>query len=193
VPVADVVAKFLAKREGPAQRNEAIALAVMSAFARIGPPISDQAEAVMFRRGVLTLVVGASPWMTELALLERQILDRLEKMLGQRRVKSIRLRLGNVRRTRVDPAPPRPLSPKQAEDVAAWAESIADPDVRAAMVRAATVALGRQRIDGPIASGPPGPRAFVAEPVPVAEPRYGFGYAPVDRWKQKRKRKVEDE
>ena len=55
-----------------------------------------------------------------------------------------------------------------------------------AMIRAATKSLGRGPIDVQIASGPPGPRSAIAEPPPEPEePRYGYGFAPRDRWRIK--------
>jgi hypothetical protein len=124
--------------------------------------------------------------MTELALLEKQILDRLNRMLGKTRVRAIRLRLGNVKKKEIEKPKIRPLTPKQEEDVREWAQTIADPNVRQAMIDAATKSLGRGPVDAALASGPPGPRSAIAEPPPEPEePRYGYGFAPRDRWRLK--------
>lgn len=186
--VAEVLAKLLAKREATKEQvQQTRALEVFSAFSRIGPPITDYAEPALFRRGVLTLTVCESTWMTELALLQRQILDRLNRMLGKTRVREIRLRLGNVKKKEIEKPKIRPLTPKQQEDVSEWAEKINDPIVREAMIKAATKALGRGPIEATLASGPPGPRSMVQEPAPEAEqPRYGYGFAPRDRWRTKK-------
>lgn len=188
VVVAEVLARLLSKREGTKeQAKQARALEIFAAFQRIGPPITDYAEPALFRRGVLTLTVRESTWMTELALLERQILDRLNRMLAKPRVKEIRLRLGNVKKKEIEKPRIRPLTPKQQDDVKSWAEQIADPVVREAMVRAATKSLGRGPVEVSLASGPPGPRAMVQEAPPEPEPnRYGYGFTPTDRWRKPR-------
>jgi hypothetical protein len=188
IAAAAVVSKLLSKDAATKDHAlQARALEVFAAFQRIGPPITDYAEPALLRRGILTLNVCESTWMTELALLQKQIVDRLNRMLGKPRVREIRLRLGNVKKKEIEKPKIRPLTPKQQDDVAEWAQSIADPSVRQAMVQAATKSLGRGPIDAPIASGPPGPRAAIVEAPPEPEPpRYGYGFARRDRWKLKK-------
>lgn len=190
VPLADLVGRFLKKQDAAGSKERAQqsrAMEVFATFVRIGPPITDYADPVFFRRGQLTLSVSDPTWMTELSLLEKQLVERMNRMLGRKLVKGMRLRLGNVRRPEPDRPPPRPLSPKQQEDVAEWAAHIADPVVKEAMIRAATKSLARGPVQVPLFTGPPGPRPSAPPPPPAPEkPRYGYGFSPRDRWKKPR-------
>lgn len=190
IPLGDLIGRFLKKRDisGSKERaQQAQALEVFATFVRIGPPITDYADPVFFRRGLLTLSVSDPTWMTELTLLEKQLVERMNRMLGRKLIKGMRLRLGNVRRIEPERPKPRPLSPKQQEDVAAWAEEIADPVVKEAMVKAATKSLARGPVQNPVFVGPPGPRPSAPPPPPEPEkPRYGYGFSPRDRWKKPR-------
>lgn len=170
VSVAETVARFLAKRHGLSVRgHEAASLKVFAAFTRIGPPISERAEPITFRRGLLTLVVEDSTWLTELTFLKPDIVVRLNKALGRALVQDLRLRLGSLShraRTAEELAPP--LTPRQEGMLQSWGDTIKNPAIRDTVLRAARVciATGRTKILAPIATGPPGPRPQ-CEPPPT--------------------------
>ena len=190
--VADLVARFMSKRQGSTARSgmEAKAMKVFAAFARIGPPLTENAEPAFFRSGVLTLTVGKSAWLTELTFLKGEVMERMNAALGKPVVKDIRLRLGNLRRPPPPKVKPVRLSAAELERVEGWAQEISDPEVREAMMRAAAQSVARGPVQTPIASGPAGPR--VPTPDPEPEPqlmRYGHGDKPRDRWKEKKKKK----
>ncbi len=194
--IADVVAQFFAQKQNKdgARIKEALALKVFSAFQRIGPPVTEYAEPVFYKAGVLTLSVSNSAWMTELSFLRLEIIKRLNDSMGREVVKDIRMRLGNVKKPKPKAAKKKRLTAKQKEEVAGWAESIENPDVKAAMIKAAERHLARGKVNYPVASGPPGPRSPPAKD-PVEEDKgfsYGYGDRPKttwikDRWSDKKK------
>lgn len=161
------------------------ALRVFSAFARIGPPIVDHAEPVLFRRGALTLRVGESAWLTELSFLSEQIRTRMNTLLGRELVKEVRLRLGPLERPPATPPRKRPIPPEARARIREWASAITDDELREAVVRAAERHAANPKEPMPDVSGPPGPRrtpaSVTSEPQPMS---YGFGDKPRDRWKK---------
>ncbi len=202
VPVGDILATLLDGKPSPtggggigADGRAGRVSRVLSAFARIGPPVTEQADAVDFRRGVLTLAVHNSAWLTELTFLRAEVIDRLNRMLGGEHVREVRLRLGSPKRN-PPPAPRlRPLTAQEHEAVQAWAAPIADERVRRAVQRAAACCLARGAVASPNISGPPGPRrtpSEMAEEPPGLTYGYGHGVGErphwtKDRWKAKRR------
>lgn len=188
--MVEVLSGLLGKlQDEQVRRTGSRSLEVFQAFDRIGPPVTEHAEPVLLRGGVLTLRVSGSTWMTELSFLERQIVDRVNTVLGRKVVEGLRLRLGNVR-PRVPPKPPRRrLSAAEKADVEAWTADIANEAVRAAVARAASTSLARGPTEGKPPSGPPGPRIALSpaiEPEPEHGLTYGFGRREIDKWQLRR-------
>ena len=196
VPVGDILARLLDEQEGGrgvsgggAQRVSR----VLSAFGRIGPPVTEHADAVGFRRGVLTLQVHESAWLTELTFLRTEIIERVNKMVGGAPVREVRLRLGPRRRIEPPPPPPRPLTEAQRSQVEQWAAPIADEAVRDAVRKAASTSLARGSVPLPNVTGPPGPALTPKDPPPPTL-TYGFGHGrgeekkgwTKDRWKARK-------
>lgn len=185
VSVGELVARFLAKREGhPARVNESIALRVFAAFQKIGPPITEHAEAVMLRGGMLTLNVADSAWLTELTFLKPEILERVNAGLPKPAVRDLRMRLGSVTKKKIEKSSPPVLSREEIAKVEEWGREIGSDEVRQAMMRAAAWSLKRPKPTRPILEGPPGPRPPPKpepEPAKVVEP-------PKDRWSKDRDR-----
>ena len=184
VAVGDILARLLddvtgrgpggssGPKAGPAKVRK-----VLAAFDRIGPPVTDHADAVGFRRGVLTLQVHESGWLTELTFLRTEIIDRLNRMVGPSTVKEVRLRSGARRKRAAPPTPPpKPLTDRQREAVETWTAPIVDDAVREAVRRAAARSLARGDVVVPEVSGPPGPRLKPAEPATEAPLTYGYGH-----------------
>lgn len=193
MPIADLVARVLARREGRAPPGVGRAtLEVFRAFARLGPPLSEHARPAAYRRGVLSLEVGESAWLTELTFLTPELIERLNRLLGGPLIREIRLRLGTLEKTRPPPPTPPPvLTHAQRELIARWTAPIADPDLREALARAAARSLERTDPTGrplrrrPPYEGPPGPTPSKAEPPPAEPP-------PPDRWAPDRDRWAAD-
>jgi hypothetical protein len=192
VAVMEVVSQLLGRlQEEQAKRPGRASLQVFAAFDTIGAPVTTHAEPVHFRGGMLTLKVDGSPWLTELTFLEAHILQRINAALPKPMVKGLRLRLGPMKPRPPKLPPLRPLSPVESARVAAWTAEIKDDAVRAAVARAAATSLVRGPTEGPVPSGPPGPRIALAPQLDPEEPelRYGFGRREVDRWQLAREAK----
>lgn len=181
-PVAAVVRQLIGVQEGtPSGRRGGKTLKVFEAFTRIGPPVSQWAEPVAFKNGVLTLEVAQSVWLTELSLLAPQIRERLNCILAVGWIKQVRLRLGLPRRTR--PAPVlRPLTDVERQRIAGWVDAIRHPEVQTAVRRAAERCVRRGLAQVGPAPGAAGPCLAPEEPV-LEAPRltYGYGWRRVDR------------
>lgn len=199
--LADLVARLL---EGSALKSSdsrpkqtyrssfgKVAFEVFKAFDRIGPPLTDHAEPIEFRRGQLTLKVRSSVWLTELGMMKHEIINRLNSTLAKPAVKEIRLILGNPKRNRPrkPPAPKQQLTPSQREKLNAWTSTLSNERVREAFERAASRSMETGPVNYTPYSGPAGPR--VLAPIPVEEESeadpltYGYGDRSFDRWKLK--------
>lgn len=56
----------------------------------VGPRIARHARAVAFREGVLQVEVEGSAWMHELGFLKTDLMRKVNRHLGSRRVKNVR-------------------------------------------------------------------------------------------------------
>jgi hypothetical protein len=182
--VGDLVARFLSKRYGhPDRAKEAFAMRVFASFARIGPPITEHAEPVALRGGVLTLLVADSAWLTELTFLKAEIIDRVNQGLPKPVVKDVRMRLGAPKKKRVEKAKPPELSREELSKLEKWGAEIPNEEVRLAMMRAAAYVMKRPPSTRKILEGPPGPMPAKKEPAPKpAQPVL------VDSWPKDRDR-----
>ncbi|MCK6550466.1 DUF721 domain-containing protein [Myxococcota bacterium] len=204
VAVADVVARFLAERQGHTSRPDgALSLRVFEAFQRIGPPITDHAEVASFRRGVLSLTVGDSAWLTELTFLRAEILTRLNLALGRDVVKDLRMRPGTIGKRRAPTVRPAPvLSAAEAEKVDRWTAEIDDPELRAIVARAAARSITEPKKGPEPYRGPPGPRLHKIDPEPNTPSPDRFVFPPEskaahekaeaarrDRWSSNKRRR----
>ena len=72
----------------------------------IGPPITEHAEPIMLRGGILTVNVADSAWLTELTFLKKDILERINRGLLKPAVRDLRMKLGSVTRKREEKAKP---------------------------------------------------------------------------------------
>lgn len=197
VAVIDVLSGLLGKlQDEQVKRTGTRSLEVFTAFDKIGPPVTDHAEPVFLRGGVLTLRVSGSTWMTELSFLEGRIVARINELVGRKAVKGLRLSLGNVRRRAPKKPPKRALTAEERSEVEAWTAGIDDDAVRAAVQKAATTSIARGPTEGTPPSGPPGPRTvLLAKPEPEPEHglTYGYGRRDVDKWKARRHAAAKDD
>lgn len=116
---------------------------VFGAYRRLGPPLTLQAEPHSLRRGVLTLRVHGAAWLTELSFMLPQLKHRLNQSVGREVVQDVRLQAGAPPPPRKRPLPR--LSPEDLEKVERWGAQIRDPEVRAAVLRAAARDMARKR------------------------------------------------
>ena len=114
---------------------------VFAAFQSLGPPFVTHAEPIFFRKGSLTVVVEDSAWLTELTFLAPDILSRLNEAVGAGVVEQIRVRQGKLTRrapyTPPELRPPPELNARQAQMLEELSSIVRDPDVRAALQKAA--------------------------------------------------------
>ncbi len=140
----DALIEALVQRfERPRGRGRGV-YKLLRAFDKLGPPVSERAEAVGFRAGTLTLVVEDPTWLTELGFLKEEIIERLARAAPNAPpVREIRMRLGKFERKRkrelvvFEPV----LSAEDENRVRAWGETIRDEELRKTFERAARLAL----------------------------------------------------
>ena len=73
----------------------------------VGPNIAKRAAPTRLIGGTLYCAVSSSPWMTELNYQKREIIERLNRTLGESVVKEIILKVGQV--VQMGPPAPPPL------------------------------------------------------------------------------------
>ncbi len=197
MPIYEVLSKVLGNlQDEQVRRTGSRALEIFAAFDRVGPPMSNHAEPVLFRNGVLTLKVDGPTWLTELSFLEKQVVDRLNELVGRKVVRSLRLRLGNPKPRPAARPKKRKLRPDEKQELERWTSEIKDEAVRDAVARAAATAIAIGPTEGTPHIGPPGPRISpknnTVEPEPEHGLTYGFGNREVDLWKQRRAQAAAD-
>jgi hypothetical protein len=150
----------------PDRRAGALAVRVLHAFGRLGPQVSAHAWATALRGTTLLVEVDQPVWLTELSFLEREMVAKLNQLVGEPAVRDVRFRLAS-RRPRgtgapTDAPPTRaraPLSPEARRALDAESAGIADPELRAIVLRAAGASppgpAAPPRAPGPRLSAPP--------------------------------------
>ena len=115
----------------------------------VGEAIARQAwPARLARDGTLHVAVSSSLWAFELTQLERELAARLAEELGEEAPKRLRFAPGRLPEPAVPVNPELPLAPfvptpEQVETAAALTGSMADPDLREVVARAAAASLAR--------------------------------------------------
>lgn len=143
--MADVVAQVVGRRSRSGRGRGRDTLAVFDAVRRLGPPLTRQAEPTGFRAGLLTLKVFGSVWMTELSFMIPTLKARLNRTIGREVVQDVRLVAGPPARRTGARGPLPPLTPEELDKVERWGAEITRPEVRAAVLRAASRHLARNR------------------------------------------------
>lgn len=105
----------------------------------VGPEIADRTAPASFTRGTLVVRTKNAAWANELTFLAAEIVVRVNAALGSKAVKELKIQAGHIP-GRPDDAPPAwtrtPLSSAEKRAVESTAQSIEDPEVRAAFERA---------------------------------------------------------
>jgi predicted nucleic acid-binding Zn ribbon protein len=111
----------------------------------VGEQIASKARPAAFREGVLTVVVSSAPWMQQLGFFKRQMIEAVNRDLGEELVRDIYLKAGSVSAPTESPQPVKPsrreLTSQERERIQQDAASIADDDLRIAFVNFQTAYL----------------------------------------------------
>ena len=152
-PLHEILTRVLATTEGaPKRRRSSKSLKVFDAFKALGPPFTQNAEPKFFRKGVLTLTVEQSAWLTELTFLAPDIISRLNQALGAELITEIRAQQGQFESAALSkpkPKPKRPpalppaVSPYAEEQLAELGQNIKNTELRQAIQRAARWSYGK--------------------------------------------------
>ena len=111
----------------------------------VGQQIASKAHPAAFRDGTLTVAVTSAPWMQQLGFLKRQIMEAVNRALGEELVTEVYFKAG-----RVSPPPPplppprrqtRHLTPEELAGIEQEAVAIPDEELRAAFIRFRTIWL----------------------------------------------------
>ena len=103
----------------------------------VGEVIAAHARPAAVRGRKLTVTVDSSAWMQQLTLLRPELIEKLNRTLGEMAVESITLRMGEVeppvRRTAARQAPAPELDAGERAKIEEYVAGIADPGVREAL------------------------------------------------------------
>lgn len=115
----------------------------------VGRQIAGKARPQSFRDGILTVAVANAPWMQQLTFLKRDLIQKVNDLLGENLVRDIYLKAGKPLTT-----PPRPetggreercLTGEELSHIEDLAASVSDPELRASIIKL----LSRHLADNP--------------------------------------------
>lgn len=115
----------------------------------VGPNIAKRAMPKRLIGGTLHCAVSSSPWMTELNYQKREIIERLNRILGEPVVKEMILKVGEVVQTE-PPAPPplpsikRELTGEEIEKIEEATKGIKDKGLKDILKRIMGKARGEE-------------------------------------------------
>ncbi len=104
----------------------------------VGPVIARHAQPQTVRGKKLTLVVDSPAWMQQLSLLKPEIVEKVNRTMGQEAIKTITLRLGEVEsldRPMEEPPVRAVLGRDDREKIENYVRGISQPDIREAISR----------------------------------------------------------
>jgi hypothetical protein len=103
----------------------------------VGAVIARHAQPLSIRGKKLTVQVDSPVWMQQLSLLKPDLIEKVNRGMGEDAVKDITLRLGEVAQKKLSPrtAPPVPLSGKERALVDGYVKDIDDPEIKAALAK----------------------------------------------------------
>jgi hypothetical protein len=104
----------------------------------VGAVIASHAQPSAIRGKKLTVQVDSPVWMQQLSLLKPDLIEKVNRGMGEDAVKDITLRLGEVVSQKKPPSkmsPPVPLSEKERALVESSVKDIDDPEIKTALAR----------------------------------------------------------
>lgn len=105
----------------------------------VGDKIAVRAQPAGFRDGILTVCVDNAPWMQQLTYLKREIIAKVNEMIGEDLVRDLYLKAGtNPLVNNLSTSPPprsRSLSPAETTWIHETAAAISDPELQQAIAR----------------------------------------------------------
>jgi len=112
----------------------------------VGPGIAEHTRPITVRKGTLVVNVDSSGWLTQLTMLQKDIVDRINQQAGATPIKNVRFRLGETsggpERTKPAETAPKPLQEELEASRAQWVQArcltVDDPKLRRCMERLLT-------------------------------------------------------
>ncbi|MCM8812949.1 MAG: DUF721 domain-containing protein [Candidatus Omnitrophica bacterium] len=93
VHIQEVIGKFL---QGVAEKKESPQLKIMESWEKIVcAPASTCSAPVMLKNKVLTVVVSNSAWLHQLTMQRRELVEKIDALIGPDLVADIRFKIGN--------------------------------------------------------------------------------------------------
>ena len=102
----------------------------------VGNVVAEHARPHALKAGKLSVLVDSPVWMQQLSLLRPELVEKVNRGLGEDLVREIALTLGEVapKRARKETAAPLPpLTEEERASVQRDLNAVADPDIRAAL------------------------------------------------------------
>ena len=148
--VSDILRSVLQKKGIPLNlENQRMARAWDSA---VGPRIAAQTRPDTIRRGILFVRVSNSVWMQQLHYLKQEIIEKVNRTLGEEVIGNLFFTIGDVslrRPSRADATPTpqvRPLREREKKMVEEWIASVTDAELRDIMRRMVTKGITRRML-----------------------------------------------
>lgn len=118
----------------------------------VGARIAAQTRPDQIRRDVLFVRVSSSVWMQQLHFLKREIIEKVNRTLGEEVIGNLYFTIGDVsprRPSRAETAPTpqvQPLREREKKMVEKWVSSVADAELRDILTRMMTSAITRRML-----------------------------------------------
>ena len=130
--VADLLGKLL--RGTPAELRLKEGRIWLIWESAVGRRIASHAQPAAFRDGILTLRVDSAPWMQQLTFLKRELIEKVNRELGEELVKDLYMKGGKVAplvEEKPKVAKRRELSDEERSWIAEQTASVSDPELKA--------------------------------------------------------------
>ncbi|MDH4161560.1 MAG: DUF721 domain-containing protein [Nitrospirota bacterium] len=130
--VSRTIEKLLAARGWSSRLKEYRVLGIWDRC--VGASIAAHAQPVMIRGKKLTVIVDSSAWMQQISLLRPEIMEKLNRSLGEEAVESIALKLGEMKSSGSGnegrKIARRSLNAEERKRIEEYVQGIGDEDVR---------------------------------------------------------------
>jgi predicted nucleic acid-binding Zn ribbon protein len=107
--------------------------------AAVGKQIAAKAQPASFRDGTLTVAVASAPWMHQLSFLKKQLMEKINELLGGEVVREIYLKAGQPQplshQARPRKKQARCLTEEETRRIGEQTASVSDPELREVIAR----------------------------------------------------------